>query len=242
MFLNNETLKHWFAVMLQADKPYYSSFVHKNASLEKTALVHEKYHAPNQRCTRFQDATSAHPEYRYVHVKSNGKICSLAAGIKFDDNTTEPPTRTLLARYGDDIAGNSFARVVAEAMEDVVIGLMPDEDATKLEIKKCSAQIGNLASTDLNKPICSMADLGWDEAVYGKGPVGVALGKFLVVPPTYDVLVGHDIREPVPDDTETKKIWPAQRAWMNSMRHLFTYNKGRSLHVIDPNGKIACAK
>ena len=118
-----------------------------------------------------------------------------------------------------------------------VITLVPEAKADATNVCKCSAKVGNLH--DNGKNIIPFADLNWTGTAHGEAPVAVVLDKFHPVPPGYNACTGHNVRDPLPEDTATSTIHPTTRLWVDGMKYLHDNCEGRSLHVGDHNGPIA---
>ena len=195
------------AQLFAAGKGTYDAFEVPHKRTEDTARKYMKHRKPAQRNVNKQVASS-NGSIRWVFVTDDGILQSFNSPIVVED-PSDGGNPVVLARMGDSIAGDAFISMPLEMFDGVTIGLMKDGQADEVGINRLDG--GVLRLVKANADLVSLAELNWESSTFPNAPVAVPLDNVFPVPPTYQSCNGHNVREALPDDTDTKKIWPPFR-------------------------------
>ena len=237
MVLFEKALQGMLAQLFAAGKGTYDAFEVPHKRTEETARKYMKHRKPAQRNVT-KKVASSNGSIRWVFVSDDGILQSINSPIVVEDSS-DGGNLVVLARMGDSIAGDAFVSMPLEMFDGVTMALMKDGQANEVGINKLDGAV--LALVKTNADLVSLGELNWESSTFPNAPVAVPLDNVFPVPPTYQSCNGHDIRDALPDDTDTKKIWKPFRVWLESIRHQYENMDGYSLHVDAHNGAIAPA-
>ena len=225
-----QALKQLMIRLMKDDKTEYNDlFFHQRT--EDEAQKHFKYRKPPIRNVQKQ-AASGNGRTRWVYLTSDGILQSINSPILIEQQGTDGTGATTiihLARLGDNIADDAFTTISLEVFNSTVMALMKDDSASTQGFNRLDGRVAGLVKID-QSPVTSR-ELNWESDVHPNAPVSVCLVKIFPVPPGYESCNGHNIRTPLPDDTDTKTIWPPMRDWIHSTRHLYVHMDGNFLHA-----------
>jgi len=184
----------------------------------------------------------ADSRYRFIYVNSDGRVQVLHCPVMTTDTNVDPPEMCIVARRGDNVGGSEYITFPAEEFSRYVLGICSEEVVRNAKMWACDIPPTNLVmhgddadqdddETDNEGPErATVTDLGWVEG----STIRLATVEMVCpVPPGCWACDGHDLRVPLPEDTQDRIIHPTTRAFVTGWSNVINTFGGFSVHRTD---------